>query len=79
VNGRREGRADDRTAAGFRAEFPGDRRGLSIVARQRRVAYLAAVVTVYIVLGVLYESYIHPLTILSTLPSAGIGALLACC
>ncbi len=37
---------------------------------------LAAVVTVYIVLGVLYESYIHPLTILSTLPSAGIGALL---
>jgi multidrug efflux pump len=38
---------------------------------------LAAIVTVYIVLGVLYESYIHPLTILSTLPSAGIGALLA--
>ncbi|HXP47402.1 MAG TPA: efflux RND transporter permease subunit, partial [Terriglobales bacterium] len=38
---------------------------------------LAAVVTVYIVLGVLYESYIHPITILSTLPSAGVGALLA--
>jgi multidrug efflux pump len=38
---------------------------------------LAALVTVYIVLGVLYESYIHPITILSTLPSAGIGALLA--
>jgi multidrug efflux pump len=38
---------------------------------------LAAVVTVYIVLGVLYESYIHPVTILSTLPSAGVGALLA--
>jgi multidrug efflux pump len=38
---------------------------------------LAAIVTVYIVLGVLYESYVHPLTILSTLPSAGIGALLA--
>ena len=38
---------------------------------------LAAVVVVYIVLGVLYESYIHPLTILSTLPSAGIGAILA--
>jgi multidrug efflux pump len=37
---------------------------------------LAAIATVYIVLGVLYESYIHPLTILSTLPSAGIGALL---
>jgi multidrug efflux pump len=38
---------------------------------------LAAVVTMYIVLGVLYESYIHPLTILSTLPSAAVGALLA--
>jgi multidrug efflux pump len=38
---------------------------------------LAALVTVYIVLGVLYESYIHPITILSTLPSAGVGALVA--
>ena len=38
---------------------------------------LAAVVTMYIVLGVLYESYIHPITILSTLPSAGVGALLS--
>jgi len=38
---------------------------------------LAALVTVYIVLGILYESYIHPITILSTLPSAGVGALLA--
>ncbi len=38
---------------------------------------LAAMVCVYIVLGVLYESYVHPLTILSTLPSAGVGALLA--
>ncbi|MDB5615968.1 efflux RND transporter permease subunit, partial [Tardiphaga sp.] len=38
---------------------------------------LAAVMTIYIVLGVLYESFIHPLTILSTLPSAGVGALLA--
>jgi multidrug efflux pump len=38
---------------------------------------LAAIITVYLVLGVLYESYIHPITILSTLPSAGVGALLA--
>jgi multidrug efflux pump len=38
---------------------------------------LAAIITVYIVLGVLYESYIHPITILSTLPSAGVGAMLA--
>src|SRR6202007_2429905 len=41
------------------------------------VLILAAIVTMYIVLGVLYESYIHPITILSTLPSAGVGALLA--
>jgi multidrug efflux pump len=41
------------------------------------ILILAALVTVYIVLGILYESYIHPVTILSTLPSAGVGALLA--
>jgi multidrug efflux pump len=41
------------------------------------VLLLAALITVYIVLGILYESYIHPITILSTLPSAGVGALLA--
>jgi len=54
----------------------------SALAFQSALAYevlliLAAIVTVYIVLGVLYESYIHPVTILSTLPSAGVGALLA--
>jgi multidrug efflux pump len=38
---------------------------------------LAAIITMYIVLGILYESFVHPLTILSTLPSAGVGALLA--
>ncbi len=41
------------------------------------ILILAAIITMYIVLGVLYESYIHPITILSTLPSAGVGALLA--
>ncbi len=41
------------------------------------ILILAALITVYIVLGILYESYIHPITILSTLPSAGVGALLA--
>src|SRR6202163_122417 len=41
------------------------------------ILILAALVTVYIVLGILYESYIHPVTILSTLPSAGVGAILA--
>ena len=43
----------------------------------RSILILAALVTVYLVLGVLYESYIHPITILSSLPSAGVGALLA--
>src|SRR5438552_14869166 len=41
------------------------------------VLILAAIVVVYLILGILYESFIHPLTILSTLPSAGVGALLA--
>ena len=41
------------------------------------LAILGTLLIVYIVLGVLYESYMHPLTILSTLPSAGVGALLA--
>ena len=54
------------------------RRSRSGLARQRRCwLILAAIVTMYIVLGVLYESFIHPITILSTLPSAGVGALLA--
>src|SRR5262249_38695397 len=42
-----------------------------------KLLIIAAIITVYIVLGVLYESFIHPITILSTLPSAGVGALLA--
>lgn len=54
------------TALAFRASLTGT---LLLIA--------AAIITVYIVLGILYESYIHPLTILSTLPSAGVGALLA--
>ena len=41
------------------------------------ILIFAAIITVYIVLGILYESYIHPITILSTLPSAGVGAILA--
>jgi multidrug efflux pump subunit AcrB len=45
--------------------------------KSQPILILAALITVYIVLGVLYESYIHPITILSTLPSAGVGALLA--
>jgi multidrug efflux pump len=54
------------TAAAFRASLTNE-----------PLLILAALVTVYIVLGVLYESYIHPITIISTLPSAGVGAILA--
>ena len=51
------------------------RRGVPGITDERPFLILAAIVVIYIVLGVLYESYIHPLTILSTLPSAGVGAL----
>ena len=62
---------------GFRAGFQGTALAFQASLANEGWLVLAAIVTVYIVLGVLYESYIHPLTILSTLPSAGIGAILA--
>ena len=59
-------------------ELPGHGAGVpGVASRTSRCSSLAALVTVYIVLGMLYESYVHPITILSTLPSAGVGALLA--
>jgi multidrug efflux pump subunit AcrB len=57
--------------------FRGEARLFDETAQSLSVLFLAAVVTIYIILGVLYESYAHPLTILSTLPSAAFGALLA--
>src|SRR5204863_5005878 len=60
-----------------RAGFQGTAQAFQASLTNQSLLILAAVVTVYIILGVLYESYIHPLTILSTLPSAGVGALLA--
>ena len=57
--------------------FEGTARAFQSSLRNEWILIVAALVTVYIVLGVLYESYIHPITILSTLPSAGVGALLA--
>jgi multidrug efflux pump len=57
--------------------FQGATQAFAASATSTLLLILAAIVTVYIVLGVLYESYIHPITILSTLPSASIGALLA--
>ena len=59
------------------ASFQGTAAAFQSSLKNEPLLILAAVVTVYIVLGVLYESYIHPITILSTLPSAGVGALLA--
>jgi multidrug efflux pump len=57
--------------------FFGDASEFASSLRSQPWLILAAVVTIYIVLGVLYESFVHPFTILTTLPSAGIGALLA--
>jgi multidrug efflux pump len=63
--------------ASIAASFQGTAAAFQSSLANEPVLILAALMTVYIVLGVLYESYIHPLTILSTLPSAGVGALLA--
>jgi multidrug efflux pump subunit AcrB len=59
------------------ASFSGTAQAFQASLASEPLLILAALITVYIVLGVLYESFVHPITILSTLPSAGIGALLA--
>ena len=59
------------------ASFQGTARSFLASLTNEPFLILAAIITVYIILGVLYESYIHPITILSTLPSAGVGAFLA--
>jgi len=61
----------------IRAGFQGTTQAFQASLNSQPYLILAALVTVYIVLGILYENYIHPITILSTLPSAGVGALLA--
>ncbi|MFS8935150.1 multidrug efflux system, subunit C [Cupriavidus taiwanensis] len=61
----------------LRANFQGGAKAFQDSLKSQPILILAALITIYIVLGVLYESYVHPLTILSTLPSAGVGALLA--
>jgi len=63
--------------AGLQAGFQGTAASFTNSLSNEPLLILAALVTVYIVLGVLYESFIHPITILSTLPSAGVGAFLA--
>ncbi|UVL96928.1 MdtB/MuxB family multidrug efflux RND transporter permease subunit [Pseudomonas siliginis] len=62
---------------GVQTQFQGAAQAFQASLSSTLLLILAAVVTMYIVLGVLYESYIHPITILSTLPSAAVGALLA--
>jgi multidrug efflux pump len=63
--------------ASMQGSFQGTAEAFRTSLKNEPLLILAALITVYIVLGVLYESYIHPITILSTLPSAGVGALLA--
>ncbi len=63
--------------AGIRGSFQGTAKAFQASLANQPLLILAALVAVYIVLGILYESYIHPITILSTLPSAGVGAVFA--
>ncbi len=65
------------TPPSVRSDFVGTALAFNQSLASEPLLILAAIITVYIVLGVLYESYIHPITIISTLPSAGVGALLA--
>ena len=68
---------DIQMPASINASFQGTAAAFQTSLANEPLLILAALITVYIVLGVLYESYIHPITIISTLPSAGVGALLA--
>lgn len=70
-------RQDLELPASIVGSFQGTAEAFLVSLRNTPLLILAALVTVYIVLGVLYESYVHPITILSTLPSAGVGALVA--
>jgi multidrug efflux pump len=77
VNAVKQAQQDIGLPASVHAGFQGTAQAFQASLANEPVLVLAALLTVYIVLGVLYESYIHPVTILSTLPSAGVGALLA--
>ena len=73
----RDAMADLKTPVSLRGSFSGTANAFQRSLETQPMLILAALVTLYLVLGVLYESLLHPLTILSTLPSAGVGALLA--
>jgi len=77
VDAIRTAEADINLPVSISTTFEGAALAFQSSLRNEVLLILAAIVTVYIVLGVLYESFIHPVTILSTLPSAGVGALLA--
>jgi len=77
VNAVKQAEIDAGLPASISTSFQGSALAFQSALVNELLLILAAIVTVYIVLGVLYESFIHPVTILSTLPSAGVGALLA--
>jgi multidrug efflux pump len=77
VNAIQQAEVDIGTPPGITTQFEGSALAFQSALSNEVLLILAAIITVYIVLGVLYESFIHPVTILSTLPSAGVGALLA--
>ena len=77
VNAINQAKAELNMPPSIQATFQGTAAAFLNSLANEPVLILAALITVYIVLGVLYESYIHPITILSTLPSAGVGAILA--
>jgi multidrug efflux pump len=72
-----QARAELAPPASIQAKFQGTAQAFKASLTNEPMLILAALITLYIVLGILYESYVHPITILSTLPSAGVGALLA--
>lgn len=73
----KQAEADIGLPTSVRGSFQGSARSYNDQMKQQPFLILAAVVAIYIVLGILYESYVHPLTVLSTLPAAGVGAVLA--
>jgi multidrug efflux pump len=73
----RQAEADIHLPSNVRGSFAGTARSAQESQGQQPLLILAALVVIYIVLGILYESLIHPITVLSTLPSAGVGAVLA--
>jgi hydrophobic/amphiphilic exporter-1 (mainly G- bacteria), HAE1 family len=75
TDGVQRAQSDLQLPADRHRQLPGQRAGVPGFAATVPLLILAALVVVYLILGILYESYIHPLTILSTLPSAGVGAL----